>query len=157
MHPYLLPTLEFGPLIMRRLLHRIPETRWDEPGPDERFSPREIIAHLADWEPILLGRMKTGLATPGAAIEAYDEVQWARDHNYGSTNPWQQVDLYIERRRETAEYLRSLDGDDWEKTVTHPERGMLTTYDQANLLLGHDLYHIEQLSAYMEDKTAATW
>lgn len=149
MHPYLLPSLEFGPQVMRRMLEFIPELRWDEPSPGDRFSPREVIAHLADWEPVLLDRIKAGVETPGATVQGYDEGQWAIDHEYSTTDPREQVGLYAQRRAETAAYLRALAPDDWEKTVVHSERGVMTVYDQANLLLGHDLYHLEQLAGFM--------
>ena len=33
--------------------------------------------------------------------------------------------------------------------VLYPERGVQTVEDLANMLLGHDMYHVEQLSAYL--------
>ena len=32
--------------------------------------------------------------------------------------------------------------------MSHAERGAMTLEDQANMLLGHDLYHIDQLSEF---------
>ena len=39
----------------------------------------------------------------------------------------------------------------------HPERGEMAVEDQANMLLGHDLYHIEQLGRHVGDKLADVW
>ncbi len=41
---------------------------------------------------------------------------------------------------------------DWGKAIVHSERGQMTTYDQANMMLGHDMYHIEHLSQYLEPR-----
>jgi hypothetical protein len=111
----------------------------------DRFTPREVIAHLADWEPIMLGRMQTALASPGASIEAFDEAQMAVDNVYLNLDPREQLHLFVQRRADTARWLRALPPDVWSQAVLHPERGLQTIEDQANLLLGHDLYHIEQL------------
>lgn len=149
MNPYLFPGLEFGPATIERLIGLIPQNRLDDPLDPGRFGPREIVAHLADWEPILLQRMRTSRETPGATIQAHDEGKLAEDHGYKATDPIEQAASYRMRRAETIAWLRTLGPEDWGKHGVHTERGRQTVYDQANLLLGHDLYHIEQLSAYL--------
>lgn len=149
MNPYLFPGLGFGPVTIERLIGLIPESRMDEPLGPGRFGPREIVAHLADWEPILLERMRASRDTPGATIEAYDEGELAEKHGYRSSDPREQAALYRKRREGTIAWLKSLSAEDWDKHGVHTERGRQTVYDQANMLLGHDLYHIEQLSAYL--------
>jgi len=147
MNPYLLPTLEFGPVVVRRELDHIAPDRLDRAAEPGRFTPREVIAHLADWEPISRGRIESALREPGSAIEAFDEVEMARANGYAASDPHEQCDLFARERAATAALLRRLGPEDWTKTVFHPERGILTVADQANALIGHDLYHIEQLSA----------
>ncbi|HVL39094.1 MAG TPA: DinB family protein [Fimbriimonadaceae bacterium] len=157
MNPYLLNTLEMGPAIVRRLLHHLPQARLDEALSPDRFTPREAIAHLADWEEILLARMQRTLAEPGHTILGMDESVRAEEQGYRTSDIWQQADSFQQRRKRTAEWLRSLPTDAWRATATHNERGPQSLYDQANLLLGHDLYHIEHLTLYLEPKTAGTW
>src|SRR5690349_15172521 len=101
-----MPVLEFGPEVCARLLAQIPAARRDEALEPDRFTPREVIAHLADWEPIMLGRMQTALNSPGATIEAYDEGQMAIDNGYARLDPEEQSRLFISRRAETAAWLR---------------------------------------------------
>ena len=146
MNAYLPISIEFGPEIVRRLLRLIPADRLDHRPDPERFTPREVIAHLADWEPIMRERMQTALRSPGATIVAWDEGQMALDHDYAGSDPVEQVTLFARERKVTAELICSIQGADWEKTVVHPERGTQSVADLGNLLLGHDLYHIEQLT-----------
>lgn len=150
MNPYLLPSIEFAPRIIRRLLDQLPQDRLDEAVQPDRFTAREVVAHLADWEPIMRDRIRTAVTTPGVEIAAYDEGQMAIDHGYAETDPRDQVEIFIRERHQTAEMLRGLGPDDWSKSVHHPERGRVSAEDLANLLLGHDLYHIEQLSEWLE-------
>jgi hypothetical protein len=152
MNPYLLNTLEIGPVVVRRLLDQVPGNRLDEALVKGRFTAREVIAHLADWEPIMRGRILTTATSPGATIEVFDEGEMAIRNKYASTDPWEQCDLFQRERHATAAFVRSLEPDDWQQITHHPERGPLSAEDLTNLLLGHDLYHIDQLSAYLPDK-----
>jgi hypothetical protein len=149
MNFYLLPAIELGPLTVGRLLRLIPAQRLDEALHPERFTPREVAAHLADWEPIMRERIRSAVTTPGATITAYDEGQMALDHRYRELDPHEQADRYRAERQSTAALIRSLTPEQWTNAVHHPERGRQSAEDLANLLLGHDLYHIEQLSGYL--------
>jgi len=147
MHAYLMPALELSPRLIARLFSQIPKERWDVPVEPDRFTPREVIAHLADWEPIMLGRMKSAAAHPGAAIEVFDEGQMVVENDYRGSNPDVQLKLFAERRAGTIAWLRALPQEAWSRSFLHPERGLQTIEDQANLFVGHDMYHGEQLSA----------
>ena len=147
MNPYLLPVLEFGPCIMRRLVQQMPPERLDRPSAPDRFTPREVIAHLADWEPIMLARIHQAIENQGSTLTVYDEGEMAIAHRYAESNLTQQLELFAAHRKATAEYLRQLPEDLYENVVIHPERGKLTVKDQAWTLIGHDMYHIEQLTS----------
>lgn len=149
MNAYLLFSFDFGPPTVERVFRQIERDDWDRPLDPERFTPREVIAHLADWEPIMLDRIKLAVQTPGATIQPYDEVQMAEDHGYRHSNPAEQLALWRERRAVTADWVRSVKKEDWSKSALHPERGEQSAEDLANLIVCHDLYHIEQLSAYL--------
>jgi len=150
MNFYLMISIEFGPQVIRRLVDQLDPADWDRRLNPDRFTPREIVAHLADWEPIMRGRIRTALREPGSPILAYDEGQLALDHKYAETDPVEQAETFIRERRITAELLRQIASEEeWQRAVTHPERGPQSVEDQANLLLGHDLYHIEQITEYL--------
>lgn len=149
MNVYLLPTLPLGPAAVERILRLIPPSRWDEALDLDRFTPREVAAHLTDWEPILRGRIEAAVNHAGSLLEAYDEVEMARANRYSERDPLEQCALFAREREITAACLRALRPEQWTGFATHPERGRQSAEDLANLLLGHDLYHIEQLTAYL--------
>ena len=149
MNAYLPIAIEFGPAVVARLLTQLPDESLDRRIDPERFTPREVVAHLADWEPIMRERIGIALNSPGAQIPAFDEGQMAIDNNYAGSDPQEQVELFLEERKVTAELIRSLSGDEWDRVAHHPERGPQSVSDLANLLLGHDLYHIEQLTSFL--------
>lgn len=149
MNSYLFPGLELGPIAIRRILAALPAASLDAKVDPNRFSPREIIAHLADWEPILLDRMRTSRDTPGETLYGHDEAVMAEQNGYRESDPMAQAELYLRRRGETLAWLKTLAADDWDKVGVHEERGPMTVRDQANMMLGHELYHIEQLTSYL--------
>ena len=150
MNWYLLPTIEFGPTVVRRIIDQIPPERWDEALVAGRFTPREVAAHLADWEPIMRDRIRLAAERPGTLVEVYDEEEMALSHGYSESNPVKQCVLFARERAITASYVRSLTAASLANLALHPERGEQSAADFANTLLGHDFYHVEQLSAYLK-------
>ena len=151
MNPYLATALDLGPTVIERILARIPGSSLDESSTEGRFTPREVIAHLADWEPIMRERIVQACAKPGSVIVVFDEGEMAVAGNYAGTDPFEQFLQFQRERRLTCEAVRRVRSEDWAKTAHHPERGDLSAADLANLLIGHDLYHIEQLTAHLPE------
>jgi hypothetical protein len=147
-NPYLFAALSLGPSAVLRLLERLPGGLWDERLGEDRFTPREVVAHLADWEPILRERIQAGLERPGTPIVAFDEGERAIERAYASSEPMRQAQAFARERAETVALLKTV-GARWHQTVEHPERGAMTVEDMANMLVGHDLYHVEQLAAHL--------
>ena len=147
MNVYLFPALGLTPTILERTFNQIPKERWDTPTHPGRFTPREVVAHLADWEPVMLARMKQCLESPGSTIVARDEEQMALDNGYSDWNPIEALETFKAARAQSIQWLKSLSQEQFALTGVHSERGVWTIYDQANLLVGHDVYHIDQLSA----------
>lgn len=149
MNPYLLVGLELGPRSIRRIISRIDPSRYDERLDPERFSPREVLAHLADWEPIMAGRIRQAVDQPGSTLEAFDEGERAIALRYDLTDPLAEAERFLAARSFSIALVAGLSREEFDRQAVHPERGVMSAYDLANLLLGHDLYHIEQLLEYL--------
>ncbi len=146
MHRYLFPGLELAPMIVERLIRQVPPAAIDHPTHPGRFSPREVVCHLADWEAINLHRLLTGYIGPGDSALDIDEGLRAADENYVERDPFAQAALLASRRALTVCWFRELAAADWDKTFVHTRRGVTTLYEHANLISAHDMYHIHQLS-----------
>ncbi len=150
---YLFHGLKKGPLIVKWILENAPTDVYDHKTDPSRFSFREIIAHLADWEPIVLQRMQQTLGQPGSELKVWDEEQMAIDHEYSKTDPWVEFERWLVDRDRTIEFLQGDGNGKFELSAVHPERGVQTIYDMANLELGHDTYHVEQLLQFLPKRT----
>ena len=147
---YLVSSLEKGPQIVKWIVdHADPEV-YDRKTDPDRFTFREVIAHLSDWEPIVLGRLKQAKEHPGSTLVAFDEGQRAIDHDYASTDPIKEVEKWTASRTKTIQFLTEEAPGYWELAGVHPQRGVLTIYDLANFAACHDTYHVEQLLRFLK-------
>jgi len=147
---YLMIGLAKAPAAMSRLINKIDPDRYDEAPDPDRFSVREAIAHLADWEPIFLTRLQAAVDNPGSSIPDIDEGEMAILGDYRSRDPRAEAERFAQGRREVIKYLDSIPKEKWANTVVHPERGSMTVYDWANCIVGHDVYHIEHFTEYLD-------
>jgi len=154
--PYLVRALEMTPRLVENELRRGSDDYDVRPDPD-RFSMREVVAHLADWEPIMLTRIRTGVESPGSTIQAYDEGQMALENNYASSDPMERLRAWKADRSKSIEYISGLKNEDFAKPVVHPERGQMLVGDIAHMLVSHDIYHVEQLAEMTHEKVVDTW
>ena len=148
-NPYLIRALAFGPQIVSRIVAQIGESEFDRHTDPERFTLREAVAHLAEWEAIDLDRIKQIVSRPGSDIEPFDEVELAEKHKYGKLDVQQQLALLSQRRSATLAFLETLPAESWALQAVHGEKGPLTVYDMANMMVSHDTYHIEHLAQYL--------
>lgn len=154
---YPIDALAFAPSIFEGLIKHIEPSRLDEGSGPDRFSPREVVAHLADWEPIFLSRIQTAVDTPGSSIMVFDEGELAKEHNYASQDLDECLARFRRGRHQTVAYLQGLSPDQFRRTVVHPERGVMSVDDLIGYLFGHDAYHVEQLVAHLGPRVAGTW
>lgn len=150
MNRYLIPGLKLSPDVFKRIIDRIPDDKLDVPTHPDRFTPREIIAHMADWEPIMRDeRMKCALDRPGETFEAYDEGQRAIDQKYIELDVNEQLRKFAMERAETVAWVRKVPTEAWDNVAHHPEAGDMRLSEIVNMIVGHDMYHLEQLSAVL--------
>ena len=138
------------PAALTRMVDLIRPERYDEAIGEDRFTLREVIAHLADWEEIWLDRITAAVEYPGATIAAINEADRAVEHKYSQKDIHHELEVFENRRRDTTDYLLRLAEDDWSNTVVHSERGPMTVREIVEYVLGHDMYHVFQVSEYLK-------
>lgn len=146
---YFFAALEFAPTIIKELIERLEISSLTVPTGPDRFTPQEAVAHLADWEPIFQARLRKGVETNGGLIEVYDESVRAIERGYATTDVQEALAIFREERIKTIEYVKSLSDEQLAHTITHPELGPVTVAAYAWTIIGHDVYHIEQLVAVL--------
>lgn len=145
MNPYCPGSLVFGPALIEAAFKRIPEAKWASPTGPDRFSPTEVIHHLAFWEPVARWRAEQALNEDGVEVPDWDEDQHSKDFSYSALDPLKGLSTFAEERTKTANLYNTIQGDQWDRTFVHPVKGRMTVYGWAATMLGHDLYHLAQL------------
>ena len=146
---YLLQGLSATPGVIAFMLLAVPNPPWDRRPDPERFTLREILAHLADWEREWLNRLTAIRDRDRPTVQAYDEGVWAVEHGYAHADPEEQLVSFRQRRGELIRFLEALAPEQWDRTGIHPEFGPMSVRDWAALILGHDGYHARQVAEWL--------
>jgi hypothetical protein len=121
-----------------------------------KWSPREIVAHLADCELAFSFRLRQTLAAPAgepAFLQPFDQTAWAA-HYSGYDLP-AALELFRAARGWNVKLIGTLSQADLERPALHPERGNLTFETIVETMAGHDLNHLVQLQRLVEASPAA--
>jgi DinB superfamily len=140
-----LAILEATPAALSRLVGALDETRLRARPSSQRWSMAEIVAHLAEVELVVGYRVRTILATNGAAIQAFDQDEWAK--RYAHTPVALSLEMHRGLRAVNLSLYRSLTSEEWQRYGLHSERGKETIDHIVKLAAGHDLNHLRQMSA----------
>ena len=116
------------------------------PLPD-KWSIREIVAHLADDELVGGYRIRMILSSPGTEIQAFDQDEWARTGRYDQAEVRASLEMFSVLRQSNLALLRCLRSEEWDMSGVHAERGPESIRDIAMYYAGHDINHLAQIEA----------
>ena len=71
MNPYVL-SIRHTPAILVRMLDQISPERYTDVLQADRFNLVEVIAHITDWEDIVLDRLRQTVEHPGSTLVPFD-------------------------------------------------------------------------------------
>ena len=147
---YGLATLEGTPVVLRALLGKYAPTDpvWDRRPDPERFTLREMIAHLADWDQIFLERMRRTLSEDDPTLPDQDEGRLAVERDYAAQDPVENLRRFSENRGALVSFLRGLGDSDYERPALRPELGPMPLQYQFLLVVVHDGYHARQAAEF---------
>jgi len=108
-----------------------------------KWNAREIITHLADCEIAFAFRLRQALAEDHHVIQPFDQEKWAAPYAAFDANA--AFAVFSSVRRWNLALIKSLQPEQKEKPVTHPERGTMTVWTIVETMAGHDRNHLGQL------------
>src|SRR5579885_1488574 len=95
--------------------------RIDQPPAPGKWSPREVLIHLADCELAFGFRYRQALGEENHVVQPFDQDKWAK--SYAAYSAEQALSTLGVLRNWNLALLRSLTPDQLAKPVKHPERG----------------------------------
>ena len=105
---YLRQGLAATPVLLDRLLEGITADELDKRPDPARFTIREALCHLADWEGVWRERLQRIATEDTPFLPGYDEGQWAIDHDYAHANAAEQLEKFRAGREALSVFLADL-------------------------------------------------
>jgi hypothetical protein len=123
-------------------------------GPDKsvavpapgKWSPAEIVSHLADCDLAFGFRLRQTLAEEDHVIQPFDQEKWAA--HYSQISAAQALATFAALRNWNLLLIEKALPIAATKPVSHPERGPMTFKTIVETMAGHDLNHIAQLKKF---------
>ena len=119
---------------------------------DKNWAPVEIICHNRDVEESYLARYKTILEVEDFKFQPGDADRWAVERQYLRNDTFQALSAFRARRKDTIEFLKTLNQEQLERIGIHPRLGPKTIADLVEGLAGHDTNHLDQLKRSLAGK-----
>jgi hypothetical protein len=121
-----------------------PEKSVARPAPG-KWSPAEILCHLADCELVFGFRLRQTLAEDSPTIQPFDQEKWAA--TYPAIGAELALATFSAFRRWNLLLIAAALPAAANRPVTHPERGQMTFQTIVETMAGHDLNHLAQLQS----------
>ena len=147
---YMMHGLSAAPVVIERMLRDTGPEEFDRRPDPDRFTIREVMGHLADWEGVWMERASRMANEENPHLQGYDEGQWAIDHGYAHMDLAEQIARFRTGRERLVTFLNALKPEDWSRTCTHDEWGPSNIEAMAVLILGHDGYHTKQIAEWLD-------
>jgi len=128
---------------VERLWNALPADRRNQPMAPGKWSPRDVLCHLADTEIVWAFRLRQSLAQAHHVIQPMDQTIWAEQYRVYDGNDALAVLLAL--RRWNVALIRAQVPAALDKPLTHPERGEMTFKVLLETMAGHDIHHVAHL------------
>ena len=115
-----------------------------------KWTPNEIIGHLADGECVYGYRLRLILSEDNPPIAGTNQDLWVARQRHNESEPSQHVDLFRTLREFHLALWRRLSPLDLQRTGHHNERGPESLAVMLRILAGHDLSHLNQINRYIQ-------
>ena len=116
-----------------------------------KWSTRQVICHIADFEPVYADRMKRVIAEENPTIFAGDPDLFAARLAYEQRDIEEELQLIEAVRKHVGRILRTLRPEDFQRKANHSEAGPVTLEKLLRNVTNHIVHHI----VFIEEKRAA--
>jgi len=137
---------------LERLIQRAAPAKLRKRPAPEKWSPAEIIAHLADVEIVTSWRVRSILRAPGTPVQAFDQDAWVAAGPYAKRDARKSLEQFRILRDTNLALYKTLTPDQWKHHGIHAERGEESIERIVRMIAGHDINHLEQVEALLASK-----
>ena len=143
----LLKQYEQGPDLLKTAISGVRVDQLDQTPVPGKWSIRQVVCHIADFEPVYADRMKRVLVEDNPTMFGGDPDVFAAGLHYEKRNLSGELDLISIVRRQMAVILRNTDIEDFQRTGVHSEAGPLTLETLLERITRHIPHHVKFIEA----------
>ncbi len=135
------------PAALAAAVQGLRDTQLDTPYRPGGWTPRQIVHHLADSHMNAYIRFKLGITEDNPIVKPYDEKAWAETVDGRRAPLDASLPVVDGVHRRWVQFLRSLDGAAFDRTIHHPEHGPMTLKDLLQIYAWHGRHHVAHITA----------
>ena len=145
--------LQAFPRLMEAAVEGLSEQDLQQPYREGGWMIHQLVHHVADSHMNAFIRIKLALTEDTPTIAPYEEKLWATTPDVMLVPINHSVTLLHALHARWTELMRSVDGDDWEKSVFHPgsQRNM-SVWFMLGTYAWHGRHHATQIIRWRESK-----
>jgi hypothetical protein len=134
------------PKELRAVVSGLSAEQLDTPYRPAGWSVRQVVHHLPDSHMNGYVRFKLAVTELEPTIRTYDEAAWAELADASGEDIESSLLLLEALHRRWTHFLRSLGGEQFERTVMHPELGRITLETNLQLYAWHGRHHLAHIT-----------
>ena len=135
-------TYAAGPDSLRRSIEGMSEEQLDATPIPGKWSTRQVVCHIADFELVYADRMKRVIAENEPTFFGGDPDTFAAGLAYAQRDVNEELQLIDSIRRQMTRILRTLSDHDFDRIGNHSEAGPMTLATLLQGITGHLTHHI---------------
>tara|TARA_R110002072_G_scaffold302615_3_gene486907 strand:- start:12800 stop:13267 length:468 start_codon:yes stop_codon:yes gene_type:complete len=132
-----------GPQLIRQAVFGMTDEQLDAAPIAGKWSTRQVVCHIADFEPVYADRMKRVIAENQPTFFGGDPDVFAAGLAYDQRNVEEELQLIEVVRRQMARILQTLLPKDFQRTGNHSVDGPMTLETLIQRITGHVPHHVE--------------
>lgn len=140
-----------GPQQLRDAIAGMSEEQLNAKPIPGKMSTREIICHIADFEPVYADRMKRVIAEDNPPLRGGDPNVWLNALAYDRRDIEEELAVIDSVRAQMGRILHAVPETAWSRTGMHSEAGPLSLEELLRRITNHMPHHIK----FIEEKRAA--
>ena len=143
-----LADIQFLPNAIENAIHNLDESQLATPYRDGGWTVHQLVHHVADSHMQAFVRFKLGYLENNPTIKPYNEGDWVTTSDVQNLPVNISITLLFALHARWYAFLKSLEGNDWDKTIFHPghEKKMTLWY-----LLGSYAWHGRHHTAHITE------
>ena len=127
-------------------IRRLTAAEWETPWAPGKWTARQIMVHVTQWEMIFGTRVRCAVSVPGYTVQPLDQDPFM--HEAASVDGPTAAAAFLALRAMNLAMARGLSRANRDKTVKHPERGEISVESLLVTLAGHPEHHLRQFEPH---------